>query len=368
MLSKQNKIVFLLPWRDEVPVGGYKVVYEYANRFCREGWNVTICYPHVRGTFTQDVKNPPRRLKQKIGFFYRKFRKQYRAGEWFPLEDGIKKLFVFTISDFSLRNYKDAKIIATAVETAMELNAVRSAPNANKLYFIQDFEAWNISEDAVYATYHFPMTKITIAPWLKERIESTGEKAELIPNGFDFGYFSLSTPIEDRCPYEIAMLYHKDERKRCEDAMKALELVKQRIPELHVTMFGVPELPANLPNWYTYHRQPSKALHNVIYNNAAIFVAASKAEGFGLTVGEAMICGCAVACTDNGGFSCMAIQNKTALLSPVFDTEALANNILRLITDNELRIRLAHSGNEYMKQFTWEKAFESFKNILKGSV
>ena len=33
MLSKQNKIVFLLPWRDEVPVVGYKVVYDYANRF-----------------------------------------------------------------------------------------------------------------------------------------------------------------------------------------------------------------------------------------------------------------------------------------------------------------------------------------------
>ena len=366
MLSKQSKIVFLLPWRDEVPVGGYKVVYEYANRFCREGWNVTICYPHVRGTFTQDVKNPLRRLEQKIGFFYRNFKKQYRAGEWFPLEDGIKKLFVFTISDFSLRDYKDAKIIATAVETAMELNAVRSIPNANKYYFIQGFEAWNISEESVYATYRFPMKKITIAPWLLERIESAGEKAILIPNGFDFDYFTLSTPIEDRCSFEIAMLFHKDEDiKRCKDAMSAIELVKRQIPELHVTMFGTPDAPADLPDWYTYHRQPDKVLHNSIYNNAAIFVAASRTEGMALPPAEAMICGAALCCTDIGGFQLYAIHNKTALLSPVFDTEALANNILRLIKDNELRIQLARAGNEYIKQFTWEKAFASFKNVLK---
>jgi len=364
MRPKQNKIVFLLPWRDEVPVGGYKVVYEYANRFYRDGWDVTICYPHVRGSFKQDIKNPFLRLKMRVGFFYRFFKNHYKAGEWFPLESGIKKLFVFAISDSALRDYKDAKIIATAVETAIELNAVRSVPNANKFYFIQDFEAWNVSENAVYVSYRFPMKKLTIAPWLRERVESAGEKAELIPNGFDFDYFTLSKPIEKRHSFEIAMLYHKDERKRCEDAMKALELVKRQIPELHVTMFGVPEPPADLPDWYTYHRQPPKALHNTIYNNAAIFVAASKMEGFGLTVGEAMISGCAIACTNNSGFSCMAIHNKTALLSPVFDTEALAKNILRLINDNEFRIKLARAGNEYIRQFTWEKAFESFKTAV----
>ena len=77
-----------------------------------------------------------------------------------------------------------------------------------------------------------------------------------------------------------------------------------------------------------------------------------------------MICGAALCCTDIGGFHLYAIHNKTALLSPVFDTEALAKNILRLINDNELRIKLAHAGNEYIRQFTWEKAFESFKSQL----
>lgn len=72
------------------------------------------------------------------------------------------------------------------------------------------------------------MTKIVIAPWLKECVEKAGNTAYLVPNGFDFEYFGLKTPIENRKPYEVTMLYHLDDRKRCCDSMKALETVKKK--------------------------------------------------------------------------------------------------------------------------------------------
>ena len=183
-------------------------------------------------------------------------------------------------------------------------------------------------------------------------------------NGFDFNYFRLTNPIDSRSPYEVALLYHKDNRKRCVDALSALNIVKKNIPQLHVTLFGTPEQP-DLPEWCSYFRCPDKQTHNQIYNNASIFVAASDYEGFGLTVGESMICGCAVACTDNGGFSCMVHHNQTGLLSPIYDTKTLAENIIKLINDHELRIRLAKAGNEYIRQFTWERAYSQFKEILQ---
>ena len=77
--------------------------------------------------------------------------------------------------------------------------------------------------------------------------------------------------------------------------MKALETVKKEIPDLHVTMFGTPDRPQNLPEWYSYYKCPDRETHNKILNDTAVFVAASNLEGFGLTVGESMICGCAVA-------------------------------------------------------------------------
>ena len=141
--------------------------------------------------------------------------------------------------------------------------------------------------------------------------------------------------------------------------------VKQKIPQLHVTMFGTPNKP-DLPEWFSYYQTPDKETHNAIYNNASIFVAASKAEGMALPPAESMICGCALVCTDIPGFSMYAINEKTALTSPVYDCQKLAENIIKLIENNELRIELAKSGNKFIRQFTWEKAFALFSEMLES--
>jgi glycosyltransferase involved in cell wall biosynthesis len=186
----------------------------------------------------------------------------------------------------------------------------------------------------------------------------------IIPNGFDVSYFTLHKPIEERDNYVVSMLYHLADRKRCTDSLAALYLVKEQIPQLQVNIFGTPMKPNGLPAWFTYYRMPDKIMHNKIYNESSIYVAASSSEGFGLTVGEAMICGNAVACTDTGGFRDVVIHNKTGLLSPVYDVNALAANITRLIKDDTLRISFAKAGHEYIKKFTWEVSYNIFKSVL----
>ena len=244
-------------------------------------------------------------------------------------------------------------VFATAIETAYALNYVKSIPDKHKFYLIQGFENWNSKTDEyVYNSYTFPFTKIVIAKWLQERVEKTGNTATIIQNGLDFDYFKLTVPIESRKPTEVAMLYHLQELKRCCDSMAALEIVKKQVPDLHVTMFGVPEKPKNLPEWYSYYQTPNKETHNAIYNNASIFIAASENEGWALPPAEAMQCGVALVCTDIGGFSDYAKNNETALTSPVYDVQALANNILRLIQNNSLRIEIATNGYKYIQRFS----------------
>ena len=366
--NEQKKIAFLLPGRDRTPCGGYKIVYEYANRFSDAGYEVSIVYPHVEDIFSKHGKNVFFRIKRYLGFIIKwKLGGRLKGGEWFDLSPDIKKVFVFRLDNhFLKRKLKDNKIVATAIETAYALNEITFISDQNKFYFIQDFEKWHgKTDDDVYNSFRFPLRKIVIAPWLLHEVEKSGGTATLVPNGFDFDYFKLANPIETRSPYEIAMLYHKDDRKRCCDSIEALKIVKERFPELHVTMFGTPEKP-ELPDWFSYYRCPDRQTHNMIYNTASIFVSASSIEGFGLTVGEAMICGCCVACTDTTGFKMMIQNNETGLLSPVFDVQKLSENITELIEDNELRIRLAKSGNSYIKQFTWQNAFALFKSAIEG--
>ncbi len=346
--------------RECVPVGGYKIVYEYANMLAAEGYNVIIAYSHARCHYKALWKY----IYTFIGFYYRKFKGQLRGGTYFSFHENVHKLFCYRFSFPWLNIEHNDIVFATAYETAVELNKIKSIPQSQKYYFIQGYELWADSQEKVKDSYRFGMNNIVIAPWLKEIVEEAGAKATCIMNGFNFNEFQLTKPIRNRDRYHVVMLNHTLEHKRCEDAWKALDIVKETIPQLHVTMFGAYPLSKDLPTWYTYHRNPTKEEIIKIYNNGAIYIAASDFEGFGLTVGEAMICGCAVACTNNGGFLCMAKDKETALVSDIYDVESLAKNVSLLIKDDRLRWNIANKGHEYIKKFTWEASFSKLKKLL----
>lgn len=366
VMTKINNIYFLLPGteinenRECVPVGGYKVIYEYANMFATEGYNVIIAYSHARCHYNSLWKY----IYTFLGFYYRKLKKQLNGGTYFQFNKKVKKIFCYRFSSPWL-NLKGTDIaFATAYETAKELWDIKGIPKERKYYFIQDYETWSASEENIQASYRLGMNNIVIAPWLKEKVEQARADATCITDGFNFNDFKLILPIEQRDKYHIVMLNHILEHKRCIDAWAALDIVKKAIPQLHVTMFGVYPCPQVLPSWYTYHKNPTKKELTDIYNKGAIYVAASDFEGFGLTIGEAMICGCAVACTNNGGFTCMAKDRETALVSNIYDVKALAGNIISLISNDKLRFKIAQNGNEYIKNFTWDSSFKKLKQLL----
>lgn len=361
-------IVFLLPKICLVPVGGYKIVYQYAEEFAKTGIDVHLLFTKERQDFFLNDKTSLQwKIKYFLTFQYKKIFKLLKTPKWFNFKHSVKMDFTFAINKNSLCHYPlETIFFATAVETAYELNSIKSIPNNNKFYLIQDFENWNENTDEyVLNSYRFNMHKIVISKWLQEKVMTTGNNATIIPDGLDFEYFKLTEPIKNRTPYEVAMLYHVDDRKRCCDSIDALKLVKVKIPMLHVSIFGTPDKPENLPEWFSYYKLPSKETHNMIYNQAAIFVAASQKEGWGLPPAEAMQCGAALVCTDTGAVSEYAINKITALTSPVFDINKLAENIIKLINNNDLRISIATKGNEFIQKFTWKSSFALMKNEVE---
>lgn len=209
------------------------------------------------------------------------------------------------------------------------------------------------------------MNKIVISSWLKDiLVQEEHVKCDIVPNGFDMSEYYLTLPIKFKNKYVISMLNHYGKRKGCSISFSALNIVKQRYPQLEVNIFGTPARPASLPEWYHYYQSPSKEEHLRINNESAIYIAASVDEGWGLTIGEAMLCGQAVACTDNRGFREMAQDGITALLSPVNDAEALANNIISLIEDDEKRYEIANNGMEFIKTLSIDNSYRLFKTAL----
>ncbi|MDE7414046.1 MAG: glycosyltransferase family 4 protein [Muribaculaceae bacterium] len=351
-------VTFLLNDIPARPGGGVKVILEYANLLSRSGYQVRIAYPGFL-----DWKKAGMMHKCKLTLHYlRSLIKGWRCNKWFELDRDVKEIHPLSLN---FRHIPPSDIyIATEARTAPYL-AQYPIENHRKYYFIQGYENWHLSEKELWETYRYPLKKIVISGWLKKMLAEKGIDSEIVPNHFDFEYFRCQNKIEDRKGKVVSMMYSDTPLKDVGTTLKALDIVKSKIPDLKVEAFGTLPRPNNLPEWINYHRSPDREEHNAIYNYSAVFVASSRSEGWGLTVGEAMICGSAVACTDIEGYREMVSDNITGLLSAPGDAHGLAKNIIRLLEDNELRIRIAKTGNENIRRFTKESSLEKFINILK---
>ena len=89
-----------------------------------------------------------------------------------------------------------------------------------------------------------------------------------------------------------------------------------------------------------------------------IFVLASKLEGLGTSVLDALSCGKAIVATNAGGIPEMIVDRVNGLLVPKQNPEALAKAIIQLIDDSELRVKLAIEAKESATSFDISKLIE----------
>jgi glycosyltransferase involved in cell wall biosynthesis len=82
-----------------------------------------------------------------------------------------------------------------------------------------------------------------------------------------------------------------------------------------------------------------------------VYVQSSWGEGMGSVLIEAAACGVPIAATTAGGIPEVVESGETGLLAPPRNPEALANALLRLIDDADLRRRLAAEGRARVSRF-----------------
>ena len=328
------KIAFILPGNNDTPVGGYKIIYQYANELMDLGHEVTIAFMyHPYSKKILKVKKLELSLKK---YFGRKGNSQNVS--WFSLNNDIK-IVQNLIEQDSLLHYD--KVIATSPETATLLFGF-SDKVGEKYYFIQNYEIWNLGEKKLKQTYLLPLKKIVIAKWLGEEVyKVTKQYPTQVPNFYDHSIFYIDKQIEKR-QNVVTLLNHGEPTKRTEFGLRVLEKVKQQIPDLEVYLFGTGEKPIGLPNYVQYFQKPSQdQLRSKLYGEAKVYLMPTVLEGWSLTGMEAMASGAVVVGSDIGGLRDYITNDIEGKLVDMNNFDQYVNEVIHFLNDEESRVEYA---------------------------
>lgn len=355
-----KSITFLLSGSGERPVGGFRIVYEYANRLAERGWRVTIVHPaHLWPKFSE--VNLLWKLRMYVRYFRRVVSKGYLPNHWMKINPKVHMKWTLTLIEKFIPNAD--YVVACPAQSAFFVEQY-ALNKGEKVYFIQHFEDWDLPKEQLVQTWKMPLKKIVIAKWLQDIAHSLNEEAIYIPNGMDFSFFKKLKVYQDRPFYSMCFLYHNLKFKGTKYAIEAIKILKQKYPQLTVSIFSAEEINEELPGFITKHINPKQDALRNIYNSNAIFLSPSLAEGWPLPPAEAMLCGCVVIATDIGGHREYIEDGINGFFCKSGSVESIIEKVEYVFAHPDLATAISDRAPESLKRFDWDSRIELFEQAL----
>jgi glycosyltransferase involved in cell wall biosynthesis len=354
------KITIVLPHYYSAPIGGYHVLYNYANLLQARGHQVCVLFPRdlsLSSSWHRRMRTPLWVLKTRI--------QNRPLTPFFKFQEGVQLKFV---SDLSGLPKADA-LIATAWQTA-ELLQHAPASRGQKFYLVQDYEHWRTAEPAVRErierTFKTDFLIISISAAVDWMLQQCGAVSRIrIPCGIDFTAFGRDVAAAHRPPFSVGFPARSEPFKGTADAISAVTMLRDIYGDrLEVTAFGSDTI--DMPSWIRRLHWPNQSTLREFYNKISVFMVPSHFEGFGLPACEAMACGAALVTTDTGGSQDYAIADDTALVVPPKQPQLLAAAVNHLFQDAALRNEIAERGHAFIQRFRWDQSVDSLERVLQG--
>lgn len=100
-----------------------------------------------------------------------------------------------------------------------------------------------------------------------------------------------------------------------------------------------------------------------LFENAECLVFPSVYEGFGIPPLEAMQCGCPVVCSSAA--SLPEVVGNAAIFADPYSVESIADGMIQILSDRQLKTELIKKGYEQAKKFSWDRSTEKLKEICR---
>ena len=153
------RINIVLPFPVTKPVGGAKIMYEYANRLQAVGHTVTLLH---------SIKRPYKKTATPVWFDQLLYALRGVARpQWFTLNKEIRSIIVREITE---EYVPDGDIVfCTWWEMAYMINDLPLS-KGKKINLIQDYETWKGAATLVDNSFSLPITHVVIARYLSELV------------------------------------------------------------------------------------------------------------------------------------------------------------------------------------------------------
>ncbi len=215
----------------------------------------------------------------------------------------------------------------------------------------------------------------------QEVVENHGvdiRRFTIIPGATDVERFRPRSPVGlGLLSDPPKLLYHGrvDLRKGLIELLESFRLIAPRFPQLRLVISGIGPDVQTVSQWiqdaalasriemlgYTSYEEAPK-----IYHRGDIFVSPTYSEGFSNTLLEAMGSGLPIVSTKTVGVVDCLQHEHNGLLVPIRDSVALAHAIERVLTEDQLRARIATQGyRDVCTLYSWPTVAKQIREVYQ---
>jgi glycogen(starch) synthase len=235
-------------------------------------------------------------------------------------------------------------------------------------------------DQRVHWTVHEADALFAIVPSIRKELESLGVPQERlfdVPHGSDVDRFKDIQSIRSLFPvpedHKIVILLGRNHvKKGYPDFIRAMPEIARRYPKVSAIIVGratnglrplVEELAVQnhviLSPPFAWDEYPRLLVGSDIY------ISPSLGEGFSLALADAMAAGVPQVVCDVEGCRDVVRNNETGIVVPKSDPVAMADAVVRLLEDGDLRRRMSQTSQRIAQGFSWDVIIDRHLEIYR---
>ena len=220
-------------------------------------------------------------------------------------------------------------------------------------------------------------TVVVPSAFLQQVFSDFGQSAQVIPNVLNEQLFCPQDHMLEAEAPHIIVTRNLEAIYDVASAINIFARVKVQYPQARCSIAGTgPELLAlkqqvetlNLADSVTFTGRLSPVEMAKLYQQADIMLNTSTVDNTPNSIIEALACGTPVVSTDVGGIAKLVRHQYDALLAPQGEIDTLANAVLSLLAQRQLREQLIGHGLTTVEKFQWRNVWLSLQTCYRDAI